>query len=178
MVDQVTSVCKSTNFHLRNIGRIRKYLTKECAETVVHALVTSRLDNNNGLLAGLPDTQISRLQKLQRTAARVVMCTRKYDPINVLTTLHWLPIRERISFKILLLVFKALHGLGPKYLSDMLKPYTPRMSLRSQQQDLLEIPKTRLVTGGDRAFSVIGPKLWNSLPMSIKSCDTVNTFKL
>jgi hypothetical protein len=178
MVEQVTAICKATNFHLRNIGRIRKYLTRDSAETVIHALVTSRLDNNNALLAGLPDTQINRLQKLQKTAARVVLCVQKYDSINILATLHWLPIHERISFKILLMVFKALRGLGPRYMSDMLQPYEPSRSLRSQQQCLLQVPKTRLVTGGDRAFSVIGPRLWNALPVDVKSCDSVDTFKV
>ena len=85
---------------------------------------------------------------------------------------------ERISFNILLLIFKALHDLRPGYLSDMLKPYEPTRSLHSQEQYLLEVLKTRLVTGGDRAFSMIGHKLWNALPVVVKSCYTVDTFKL
>ena len=177
MVKQVTAICKSTNYHLHNIGRIRKYLTQESAETVMHALVSSRLDNNNALLARLPDTQLMRLQKLQKTAARIVLRSPRYESVDFLNILHWLPIHERISFKILLLVFKALHGLGPQYLTDMLKPYEPTRSLRSQQQCLLHIPKTRLVTGGDRAFSALGPKLWNALPVDVKNCQTVDTFK-
>ena len=131
MVDQITATCKATNFHFRNIGRIRKFFTKKSAETVIHALVTSHLDNNNALLARLPDTQINRLQKLQKTAARIVLCAQKYDSISILDLLHWLPMRERISFTILLLVFKARHDLGPRYLSDMLKPYEPTCSLHS-----------------------------------------------
>jgi hypothetical protein len=178
LAHQVTSICRSANYHLRNIGKIRKYLTKESAETIIHALITSRVDNNNALLAGLPDTQINRLLKLQRTAGRIILCVPKFEPVSTLSTLHWLPIRARITFKILLLVFKSLHGLGPKYLSDLLRPYKPTRSLRSQQQDLLQVPKARLVTGGDRAFAVIGPKLWNSLPQDIKESNTVNTFKM
>jgi hypothetical protein len=177
MDQQVTAICKATNFHLRNIGRIRKYLTKEATETVIHSLVTSRLDNNNALLVGLPDTHINRLQKLQRTAARIVLCVRKYDSVDVMTSLHWLPIRERITFKILLLVFKALHGKGPQYLLDMLHLYEPSRNLRSQHHGLLEVPRSNLVSAGDRAFSVIGPKLWNSLPASVKMCESVDRFK-
>lgn len=178
MVDQITAVCKATNFHLRNIGKIRKFLTKKSAETIIHALVTSRLDNNNGLLVGVPECQIKRLERLQKTAARIVLCTSRFQSVDILTTLHWLPIKERMSFKILLLVFKALNGLAPSYLSDILTPYEPVRSLRSQEKYLLQIPKSKLASGGDRAFSVIGPKLWNCLPVEIKSCDTVANFKI
>jgi hypothetical protein len=63
MDQQVTSICKSAFFHIRNIRKIRKYLPQYAAETVVHALVTSRLDYNcNALLLGLPNYLIQKLQ--------------------------------------------------------------------------------------------------------------------
>ena len=69
---------------------------------------------------------------LQKTAACIVLCVKKYDSISILDLLNWLPVRKRISFKILLLVFKALHDLRPRYLSDMKNPYEPTHSLHSQ----------------------------------------------
>ena len=82
-----------------------------------------------------------------------------------------------LIFKILLLVFKTLRGEGPQYLMDLLVPYVPTVNLRSSTDQLLCVPKSKLVTYGDRAFSVIAPSLWNDLPIEIKDCDTVPIFK-
>jgi hypothetical protein len=89
MEQHVANICKTCFYHLRNISRIRKYLSRKSAETLVHALITSRLDFCNSLLFGLPDYIIERLQKVQNSAARVVTLTRKYDhirPILLLVT--------------------------------------------------------------------------------------------
>jgi hypothetical protein len=177
MADQITAICRSLNFQLRSIGRIRKFLTRKSAETIVHSVITSRLDTNNALLQGISKTQLDKLSRVQRTAARVVTCTKKYTPINILNELHWLPVAQRISFKILVLVFKSLNGLGPQYLTELLDAYVPTRSLRSQDQLLLLIPKTRLITAGDRAFRVAGPKLWNVLPNDVRSAKSLVTFK-
>ena len=104
--------------------------------------------------------------------------TRRRDHISpVLSSLHWLPVRFRINFKILLFVFKARHGLAPSYISDLLKPYVPTRSLRSAGQMLLVVPKSNLVNRGDRAFSVAAPKLWNELPLHIKQATSLSIFK-
>jgi hypothetical protein len=177
MADQITAICRSLNFQLRSIGRIRKFLTRKSAETIVHSVITSRLDTNNALLQGISKTQLDKLSRVQRTAARVVTCTKKYTRINILNELHWLPVAQRISFKILVLVFKSLNGLGPQYLTELLDAYVPTRSLRSKDQLLLLIPKTRLITAGDRAFRVAGPKLWNVLPNDVRSAKSLVTFK-
>ena len=83
--------------------------------------VTSKLDNCNSLLAGLPQYLLDKVQRVQNAAARLVSCTRKYDRISpVLKELHWLPVKQRIVFKILLLTYKALNALAPRYISDFL----------------------------------------------------------
>ncbi len=103
MKPHINNVCKSGYYHLRNISRIRKCLTKDSCVTLVHAFVTSRLDYCNTLLVGLPDCDINELQLLQNCY------TRKFDHITpVLFNLHWLRVKECISFKILLLTYKAL----------------------------------------------------------------------
>ena len=94
----------------------------------------------------------------------------------MLKLLHWLPIEQRIEFKILLLTFKARNKLAPEYISSLITPYTPGRTLRSLTADQRCIPKTKLKTG-ERAFQVAGPTLWNDLPSHIKKCKTVNDFK-
>ncbi len=147
-------------------------------EIAVHAFVSSRLDYCNSLYIGVPQSCVSRLQLVQNAAARLLTGKRKYVSITpVLISLHWLPVKYRIDFKILLFVFKSLHNLAPLYLTELLHPHTLSRSLRSTNSDLLRVPRTRLKTRGDRAFSVVCPKLWNSLPSHIRTAPTMSVFK-
>ena len=101
MVEHVNKICKTSYYHLRNISKIRKYLTEETTEILVHAFVSSKLDYCNSLLYGLPKHMISSLQSVQNTAARIVTLTKKFDHITpVLIQLHWLPVHFRILFKV------------------------------------------------------------------------------
>lgn len=179
MANHVSLICKSSFYHLRRISQIRKCLSVKTAEIIVHALVGSRLDYCNSLLFGITGVQLSRLQRVQNAAARVVFGRRKYDHITPdLIKLHWLPVKYRIVFKILLLVFKSLCGQAPGYMSSMLKPYIPPISgLRSSSNSLLVVPRSRLTTCGDKAFAVCGPRLWNELPDNVRNGDDVNNFK-
>ena len=174
----IVTVHKVSHFHLRNISKIRKFLSKESTEILIHAFVSSKLDHCNSLLYGLPAYQLAKLQVLQNTAARVVSLTRKYDHITpVLESLHWLPVKFRIVFKVLLLAYKALNGMAPPYLSDMLCYRLYSRSLRSASQKLLVVHRTHMKTYGDRAFSIAGPKLWNQLPLSIRELSSIDSFK-
>ena len=88
---QVSSICKASFFHIRNISRIRKYLSKENSKIVVHVFVTCRLDNANALLYGLPKYLIAKLQAVLNCAARLTLCKQKYDHATpLLIQLHWL----------------------------------------------------------------------------------------
>ena len=178
MDGQVTKICQSAGYHLRNIGSIRNLLSDSACTQLVHSLISSRLDYCNSLLTGIPDFQIQRIQKIQNNAARVVCKIKKFDHISpTLQELHWLPVKERIKFKILLLTFKCLHGMAPAYLSELLTDYTPSRSLRSSSKQLLNIPKINLKSYGGRSFSYVAPVEWNELPLHIKSCNTVDNFK-
>ncbi len=107
------------------------------AEKLVHAFMTSRLDYCNALLGGCPASSINKLQIVQNAAARVLTRSRKYDHITpILQSLHWLPIKFRISYKILLLAYKALNDLAPVYLTNLLSRYNPTRSLRSQNSGM------------------------------------------
>ena len=97
--------------------------------------------------------------------------------IRVLKSLHWLPVKQRITYKLLLYVYKALNGLAPMYISNCLKLYVPKRNLRSSSDRLrLDYPITRN-KAGDRTFTVYASKLWNNLPMTLRNCNSVNAFK-
>ena len=144
----------------------------------MHAFVTSRIDSCNALLFGLPNFLIQRLQHVLNSAARVIARSRKFDHITpLLIELHWLPVEQRIIFKILLFTFKLVNGSAPSYVSELLEAYVPMRMLRSSTQLLLLEPKFNLNTYGSHAFSVCAPRLWNSLPLEIRKCDSIDTFK-
>ena len=128
---------------------------------VLHAFGTSRIDYCNGLLHGLPDCEIAKLQRGQNAAARLLMSCKMYDHIitPILTNLHWLPVRYRINCKILLLTFKALYGMAPSYIIDLIHTKTnTRNLLRSNEGVLLKHPSGKMKKSfGDRSFSVAAP---------------------
>ncbi len=112
------------------------------AEKLVHEFMTSILDYCYALLGGCPASSINKLQIVQNAAARVLTRSRKYDHITpILQSLHWLPIKFRISYKILLLTYKTLNGLTPADLTNLLSCYNPTRSLRSQNSGLLVVPR-------------------------------------
>ena len=143
----VRNICCSVFYHLHHISRIRDVLDINTAATVVQALVISRLDYSNSLLYGLPSTLINRLQRVQNETARVVVQAGGREHITpVLFRLHWLPVQYRITFKVLLLTYRTLHGLVPAYLTALLALYRPFRALRSGPQQVLRVPQTRLLT--------------------------------
>ena len=179
MENQVKKICQSGYFHICNINGIRKYLSKEHTEKLIHAFVSSRLDNCNSLLYGISKNLLHRLQLIQNAAARTVCLIPKYDHISPsLRMLHWLPIEQRIIYKVCWLTWKARHGYSPQYIRDLLINHdTHSRGLRSANKNLLVIPKSSTKTFGDRSFSVAAPYLWNKLPMQLKSCNEMNRFK-
>ena len=144
MVDQINSVCGSICHQIRNISLIRRFLCQETCRQVVHASVTLRLDLCNSLLVGLPRSTTGKLQQCQDMAARVITLTLKSEHITpVLRELHWLPVEQRVNFKVLIQVYKALHGLAPDYMVDLLHRYQPgRALLSSTDGHLLDEPWT------------------------------------
>ena len=166
MKDHIGEVSKRSFQHLRNISHIRKFLSFDAVQTVVHALVCSQIDTNNSLYYGLPNTQLQRLQRIQRlqrlqriqrlqrlqriqnAAARVIYKKSKYEHVTpLLYELHWLPVSYRILFKLLVLTFKCIHGDAPTYLSNLItiKPIST-FGLRSNEMPyLLQEVRSKLV---------------------------------
>ena len=166
------------NFKLYSIGKIRKYLDRPTVEKLVNATATSRLDYCNSLMFGIPKELISELQKHQNHAARGITKWRKYDHITpVLVDLHWIPVKQVIDFKILLLTYKALNELTPAYMRELLVPYCSKRTLRSTENHLLTPPRCRLEYCGKRFFVAAAPTLWNNLPLNIKQAPSVDIFK-
>ena len=113
-------------------------------------------------------------------AARLIMLSRKCDHITpLLYELQWLPVDQRIAFKLLLYTFKVVNGMAPSYLCDLIEPYIPARALRSAGKLLLRQPTYRLKTYmyGSRSFSICAPRLWNSLPVDIRKTSTITEFK-
>jgi hypothetical protein len=139
---------------------------------------TSRLDYCNSCFKGVSETSLDRLQLAQNRAARLVTRTKRWQHITpTLMEFHWLPIRKRIDYKVLMVTFKAVHNLAPYYLCDLIVPYNPARSLRSESKHLLFEQSFRLKSLGGRAFSTCAPRLCNSLPISLRSETDLDTFK-
>ncbi len=176
--NHISHVTKTAFFHFRNIAKLRNMLNISDAEKLVHAFMTSRLDYCDALLGGCPASSINKPNIVRNAAARVLTRSRKYDHITpILLSLHWLPIKFRISHKILLLAYKALNDLAPVYLTNLLSRYNPTRYLRSQNYGLLVVPRMAKSTKGGRTFSYLAPKLWNSLPDNVRGSDTLSLFK-
>ena len=174
----VASLCSRSFYQLYRLRRIRKFLTPQSTQTLVHASVTSNLDYCNSLFYGMPQYLLDKLQRIQNAAARVVMLVPKFEHITpVMVELHWLPVKYRIMYKILLLVFKCLSGEAPTYLQEMIKWHVPRRTLRSSSALLLKVSRCRYKTLGTRYFRYPGPTLWNDLPLKIRSAKDINCFK-
>ena len=165
------------NYHIRNLSKIRRHIDKDTCHTAVRALITSRLDYCNSLLNGITNKNMVRLQSLQNKAARLVYMTPKHTPTSpLIAKLHWLRIPQRIQYKILTIVFNSIHKEAPQYVNELLHTYESTYHLRSSKRTSLVIPKTHK-RAGDRSFSYIAPKLWNSFPPSLANKPSNSLFK-
>jgi hypothetical protein len=174
----VTDVVRVCNFHIRALQHIRSRLTFDVAKSVACSIIGSRLDYCNSLLFNTTESNIIRLQKVQNRLARLVCnepCTSSATELRRL--LHWLPVRQRISYKLAVITYSALHSGQPAYLSALIKPYQPARSLRSSSQNLLLIPSTK-IDYERRAFSIAAPQTWNALTLDTKkNVESLAAFK-
>ena len=180
MNSHINKVCNASFYYLHNIRRIRIHQLHDSSETLIHAFVSNRLDYRNSLLYGLPQLQIDKIQKVQNAAVRLSFEQPKFCHItSVLSQLHWLPIKYRIEFKILLMTFKVIHSMAPDHISTLISQRkSTGYSLRSSTKVMLEVPSGKILpTLGGRAFCYVAPKLWNNLPSEISSLDSLSNFK-
>ena len=182
MQSHVNKTCKAGYYYLHNLSRIRKYLDKKTTECLVHAFITSRLDYCNSLLYGLPDRLISKLQRVQNAVARLVYKAPRFCHTSpILEELQWLPIKDKIKLKVILITFKAIKGAAPNYLQELISfKGNSSYGLRSNDSFLLAQPGRRTLTAlGDRTFAVAAPTLWNCLPVELRNPNiSIESFKV
>ena len=173
-ISQVSSSCF---YHIRDLKRIRKSLPLALAKQITVALVTSKLDYCNSLLHQIPAKDLQKLQRVQNCLARVVTKAPRFSrSIPLLKSLHWLPIKFRIQFKICTFVFRCLDDGQPSYLSSLLFSADSVKHLRSNNTNKLKVPRIRTKFGA-RAFSVSGPTLWNLLPAQLRVAKNLSSFR-
>lgn len=169
----VNTIVSHTYKLLKDIGRVRNLLSDKHTEMLVHSVISSRLDYCNSLFFNMPKENLFKLQKVQNAAARLVKKKRKRDSITAtLAELHWLNVESRIIFKLILMVYKSINGVCSENLTITYKQF----NCRPQDFLLLEtkMVKTRY---GQRTFEYAGPRLWNALPLQVRTIDNIESFK-
>ena len=177
MNQQVNETVKSCNYHIRSLRHVRKRLNLESAKLIASGLIISRLDYSNALLFGTSEHNFHKLQCVQNSLARVVL----QQPFRssskpLLQKLHWLPVKERVHFKIASISFKTLACSQPTYLAESLHRCSSLRNLRSNNKQLLVVPR-RSLESSKLGFSYSGPTVWNSLSISTRDSNTFDVFK-
>ncbi len=176
--EHIAKTARSCRFALHNIRKIRPFLTEHAAQLLVQALVISRLDYCNALLAGLPSNTIKPLQMIQNAAAQLVFNEPKRAHVTpFFVSLHWLPVAARIQFKTLMLAYRTTTGSAPTYFHPLLRIYIPSRSLRSASERRLVVPSQRGSKSLSRTFSFTVPGWWNDLPTPIRNAGSLSNFK-
>ena len=171
MNTHVNKVAGSCFYQLRQLRSVRRCLPFKARQALVTAFIASRLDYCNAVLYGTAAGTIQRLQMVMNAAARLVAGLRKYDHVTPLLrdVLHWLPVSQRITFKIASLAFDCIRGLGPQYFNDVCIPLSTipgRSGLRAADRGDLKVP-ARTTKIGSRSFKFAAPTVWNSLPVHL-----------
>uniref|UniRef100_A0A3P8U7G5 Reverse transcriptase domain-containing protein n=1 Tax=Amphiprion percula TaxID=161767 RepID=A0A3P8U7G5_AMPPE len=173
---QIVSIVKASFFQLRLLTKVKPFLSKCDLEKAIHTFISSCIDYCNALYFGATQSSLRRLQLVQNAAAHLLTRTSRHTHITpILSALHWLPVHHCIEFKILTFVFKALHGLAPLYISELLTIHRPSRALRSSTQMVLDVPRSRYKQWGDRCFAVAAPTL--ALPLELRVITNLQLFK-
>jgi hypothetical protein len=174
----VKNIVKTSHFHIKALRHIRPVLDQRVANVIACSIVTTRLDYCNSLLYGTSTANIKKLQRVQNSLARVVACTKRRDHITpVLRDLHWLPVAQRIDYKVALITHKVLQQQQPQYLVELAKTYQPTRHLRSSGQHRLTKPSEIKTKLGQQSFTCAAEKIWNGLPDSLKIIPDLRQFK-
>ena len=170
----ISGISRACSYHIRDMRRIRRFLTPSAAKTIATFLIGGKLVYCNSVLFNVTEKEISKLQVVQNCLARVVTKSSRFCHITpLLKSLHWLPVRYRIKFK---LCSQALTSGQPVYIRNMLQPSRKVRTLRSSDLDQLNVPQVRTVVGS-RVFPVAAPGHWNELPLEIRSAKTQVSFR-
>jgi len=185
MKEHVAKIAAARFYHIRRLRQVRRRIGREVTQQLVLALIMSRLDYFNSVLAALPTSTLQPLQRVQNAATRLVFGLSRSDHVTpTLIQLHWLPVSYRIKFKLCCLVYAIHYGRSPAYLTETVQSVGSRRSrncgLRSSSTSSMDYSLPRLLTKfGERAFSHAGPATWNALLDHIRTvADPVKFRKL
>ena len=169
---QIMSLKKDCFRLIRNVVKRRSLFSTSQLKLIVNSIIVCKLDYCNSLYHGISDSLIQQLQLIQNAAAKAIVGLHKFDPLgDTLKELHWLPIIYRIKFKMLLLVYKCLNGMGPDYLTSMFNFASSTHTIYLSEPRILS-------RYGERSFQKAGPKIWNELPHDLKTCTSLDVFKV
>ena len=175
---QVSETCKACYFHIRALRHIRASLTTEASKTIAAAVVASRLDFCNSLLAGTSVSNLTCLQHVQNTLARVVAQKHRFCHITtVLSDLHWFLVRHRISFKIATVTFRVFQSQQPSYFSFLIPRYVLARPLRSSSSFSICVPPRKTTIAASKSFSSAASDIWNPLRNNLSSIPTLPAFR-
>ena len=178
--DHINSVVKTANFYLKNIASIRKFLNEDATKLLINSLIISRVDYCNSLYYNLPNYRLKKLQMILNRAARLVFGVSPREHITpFLINLHWLPVKARIIFKLCVLTYQAVNIGEPLYLRNCLKKPLVGPGVHTRlSRDTFRLDEPRaLSTLGMRSFTYCAPRLYNELPVSVKSAENIHQFK-
>ena len=172
--DHITAICRSTYFHIRDIGKNRNLLSYNACSTIIHALISCRLNYCNFLLYNVPTHKTDRLQRLQNQCARILTKSPSIEHITpVLKSLHWLKIQDRITYKILMLTYKSYYNIAPIYLCELISRRESSVNtwLGADHHQLIMPPisKDCSDTFLERSFIYAAPCEWNKLSKCIRT---------
>ena len=172
----ISAICKSTHFHLRNLGRVRNLITTDAAAQLIHVLISSPLNFSNCILYNLPNNKIEKFQRIQNQAVRTLTRSPRRNHITpLLRELHWLRINDRIIFKILILTH---NGSAPEYLCELITKHN-NVSVRKRRAEdcyLLNVPpisKSCANSFFESSFMYAAPTLWNNLSQDTRMLDFI-----
>ena len=175
----VNLISQSCYYQLRQLRVVSRSLSHDALVVLVHAFVTSRIDHCCSILVGLPLGVLGRLDRVMRSAARLIGRIPKFGSVSAYMrdVLHWLPVAQRIPYRIAALVSRCIVGCAPSYLRDLCRPVSDvvaRRALRSATTEQLLVPRARLAARQRRAFSIAGPSIWNDLPSELRLLPLTN----
>src|SRR6218665_1921918 len=173
-VEHITALTRSCFYHLRQLRVVSCSLSASSTVTLVHAFIVNRLDHCSSLYSGLPQVRLQPLDGVLRTAARMIGGVPTFGHISefMRDTLYWLPVRQRIHYRLSTIVWRCVLGIAPTYLLELFiltSSCTGRKSLRSASRGDFVVPHARTAIKQHKAFSIVGPSVWNSLPPEIRS---------
>jgi hypothetical protein len=169
----ISTLSRTCFYQLRQLRVVARSLSFSAASALVHAFISSRLDYCSSLYVGLPQVRLNSLIRVQRSAARLVGGFSRFDHVSsfMKDILHWLPLQQRILFRVSSIVWHCILGQAPSYLCELfilVSTFLGRLSLRSATRGDFLVPFARTSTMQRCAFSVVGPSVWNDLPPALR----------